>query len=347
MDSYLRQLTCVAWGLFKSCYFSLSNGVKQGGVLSPILFTLYIDKLLIRLKHAHIGCHMNNIFTGALSYADDITLICSSICGINNMFDICCEYAKEYDITFNPTKTVCIKYGDKVELNEHVVMNGNIIEWVDNVRYLGNFVDATLSDSVDCRYNRSMFICYVNKLISKFGHLQPKVLLNLFNTYCCSFYGSSTWGLHSNGFNSCVTAWNIGVRKILGLPYTTYTWMLGPMTNSVHMKYKLYIRDLKNLTSFSQCVNVLVRACFSIITNNANSILGNKLAYFRDRFAININRCTLNDNIKKRKLSTVISDEEQLIINNIWSLILVKSNQYYVQGFDGSEIGDILTFFSN
>ena len=89
-----------------------------------------------------------------------------------------------------------------------------------------------------------------------------------------------------------------------------------------------------------------MRACFSIITNNANSILGNKLAYFRDRFAININRCTLNDNIKKIKLSTVISDEEQLIINNIWSLILVKSNQYYVEGFDGSEIGDILTFLA-
>ena len=87
-----------------------------------------------------------------------------------------------------------------------------------------------------------------------------------------------------------------------------------------------------------------MRACFSIISNNANSILGNKLAYFRDRFAININRYTLNDNIKKINLSTVISDEEQLIINNIWSLILVKSNQYYVLGFDVSEIGDILTF---
>ena len=103
---------------------------------------------------------------------------------------------------------------------------------------------------------------------------------------------------------------------------------------------------LSRLCWFSQCDNVLVRACFSIITNNANSILGNKLAYFRDRFAININRCTLNDNIKKIKLSTVISDEEQLIINNIWSLILVKSNQYYVLGFDGSEIGDILTFLA-
>ena len=187
-------------------------------------------------------------------------------------------------------------------------------------------------------------IGYVNKLISKFGHLQPKVLLNLFNTYCSSFYRSSTWGLHSNGFNSCVTNWNIGVRKIIGLPYTT--WMLGPLTNSVHMKYKLYIRDSKFLTSFSQCDNILVRSCFSLISNNANSIIGNKLTYFGDRFAINLNRCTLHDSTKKIKWSTVISDEEQLIINNIWSLILVKSNQYYVQGFDVSEICDILTFLA-
>ena len=51
---------------------------------------------------------------------------------------------------------------------------------------------------------------------------------------------------------------------------------------------------------------------FSLISNNANSILCIKLAYFRDRFEININRCTLNDNIKKNKLSTVINDDELL-----------------------------------
>ena len=110
--------------------------------------------------------------------------------------------------------------------------------------------------------------------------------------------------------------------------------------NSV--KYKLDIRDFKFLTGFSKCDNALVRSCFSL-SNNANSILGNKLAYFRDCFAININQCILNDNIQKIKLSTVISDDEQLIINNIWSLLLVKSNQYSVHGFDVSKIGDILT----
>ena len=149
-----------------------------------------------------------------------------------------------------------------------------------------------------------MFNGYVHKLISKLGHLQP---------------------------NSCVPAWNVGVRKIPGLPYTQHTWMLGPLTNYVYIKYTLFIRDLKCLPRFSQCDHVLVCSCFSLISNNANYIFGNKLAYFRDLFAIHINWCTLNDNIKKIKLSNESSHDEQLIINHIWSLLMVKSNQYSVQ----------------
>ena len=53
------------------------------------------------------------------------------------MIDICCEYDKEYDNKFNPTKTVCIRYG-------HVVMNGNTLEWADNVRHLGNLNSTEL-----------------------------------------------------------------------------------------------------------------------------------------------------------------------------------------------------------
>ena len=47
IDSYVRQVSRISWGSYLSGYFSLSNGVKQGGVLSPILFTIYVDQLLI------------------------------------------------------------------------------------------------------------------------------------------------------------------------------------------------------------------------------------------------------------------------------------------------------------
>ena len=64
--SYVPQISRVFWGNHLSQYFKLSNVVKQGGVLSPIPFTIYIDKLLLELKVSGYGCHINNTFVGAL-----------------------------------------------------------------------------------------------------------------------------------------------------------------------------------------------------------------------------------------------------------------------------------------
>ena len=64
-DSYIRQKACVAWGAFRSQYFLFKNGVKQGGVLFPIFFTIYIDKLLSMLRTTGIGCHLGSAYSGA------------------------------------------------------------------------------------------------------------------------------------------------------------------------------------------------------------------------------------------------------------------------------------------
>ena len=56
----------------------INNGVKQGGVLSPILFTVYIDNLIKILKQRNIGCKISNKWLEVLGYADDLTLLCPS-----------------------------------------------------------------------------------------------------------------------------------------------------------------------------------------------------------------------------------------------------------------------------
>ena len=80
-DSYISQKACVTWAVFRYQYFLFKNGVKQGGILSPILFTMYVDKLLVVLRTSGIWCHIGSAYNGALSYADDITLLCPSIRG--------------------------------------------------------------------------------------------------------------------------------------------------------------------------------------------------------------------------------------------------------------------------
>ena len=61
---------------------AISNGVKQGGVLSPILYSVYVDNLIRILRYSKIGCMYNNEYMGIFTYADDISLLCPTLSGI-------------------------------------------------------------------------------------------------------------------------------------------------------------------------------------------------------------------------------------------------------------------------
>ena len=59
----------------------------------------------------------------------------------------CCPFAVNSvisNIVFNPKKTVCIKFGDKVNEFENVYMNNTLVQWANEVKHLGNIVQSTL-----------------------------------------------------------------------------------------------------------------------------------------------------------------------------------------------------------
>ena len=106
INSYGRQEARVSWGMHMFGYFRLITGVKQGGVISAQLFTLYIVKLL-DLKQSGYDCHMDNTFTIHLSNTDDISLISLSLKGMNFMLQICSNFAEYYSKTFTSKISIC------------------------------------------------------------------------------------------------------------------------------------------------------------------------------------------------------------------------------------------------
>ncbi len=69
---YTNQKLRVRWQDEFSERFTATNGVKQGRVISPILFCVYMDGLLTKLANSGYGCYMGDVFAGAFGYADDL-----------------------------------------------------------------------------------------------------------------------------------------------------------------------------------------------------------------------------------------------------------------------------------
>mgnify|MGYP003326992013 CR=1 FL=1 len=81
--------------------FPISNGVHQGSVASPILFSCYVDKLIKKLRASNIGCRIADEYFGIFVYADDIFLLAASRPGLQAMVNICQEFAKEHFMQFS------------------------------------------------------------------------------------------------------------------------------------------------------------------------------------------------------------------------------------------------------
>jgi len=74
--------------------------------LSPILFCVFIDDLLLRVSLSGVGCYLALNCVGALAYADDIVLLTPTPSAMRNFFRSACDsYAAEYEINFNPDKS--------------------------------------------------------------------------------------------------------------------------------------------------------------------------------------------------------------------------------------------------
>jgi hypothetical protein len=161
---------CVRLGNVYSDYVDIKSGIKQGGIMSPIFYNIYVDDLMDTLMKGKLGCTIGDYFYGAIFYADDILLLGGSVRKMQKMLDICCDYGNMYGITFNPTKSkwFCTDlFGSSS--NVFFELNGYAVQHeVESILYLG----------VKFIMKRGCLVVDVNDRIKKFNGAAYDVLLN-------------------------------------------------------------------------------------------------------------------------------------------------------------------------
>ena len=105
MFLYLNMSRTVKWNNHLSNVFDIPTGTKQGGILSPDFFAMYMHDLIEILKSSGFGCYVINVCIACLFFADDIVLLSPSRHGLQKLLDICITYCKKYCLYFKVKKS--------------------------------------------------------------------------------------------------------------------------------------------------------------------------------------------------------------------------------------------------
>ena len=128
---------CVIIGDDKTEFFKVEAGVRQGCVLSPILFSIYINGLAKQINRERKGITIGGNHISILMYADDIVLVADNRKDLQKLMDIVTNWGKKWRCTYNKTKSEVVVFGSNKKEEGVWSLWGEEIAQEDWYKYLG------------------------------------------------------------------------------------------------------------------------------------------------------------------------------------------------------------------
>ena len=266
---YQHQLMSVRWGYSISNVFNVTNGVRQGGILSPKLFNIYIDGLSNILNNSLIGGSLGGKRINHMLYADDLCIVSLSSAGLQKLLSTCDEYCASHSITFNVKKSVCMFF--KCTVNKHcdnstVFLSGNQINFVQEVKYLGVLLNPSMKTSIDVSRQTRKFYAQANMLLRNFRYCSNEVKCSLFKSFCTNMYCCLLWfNSTSCSVKKLKCSYNSVLRRLLciRMPYSASAMFV---THGIPSFYELLRKCIYNFSErISSSSNSIIKACLSPI----------------------------------------------------------------------------------
>ena len=201
-----------------SAPFEVETGVKQGCMLSPLIFILAIDWIMRKVTQQRNGLPWT--FDGQLhdlDFADDLCLIAQTFNHAQQKTQMLQDEARKHGLKVNIGKTKSMRINNKN--NTALKINDEELEDVEHFQYLGSIINRTggTEQDVKARIKKAQYAYVTLFNVWRSKNIKPKTKLRIFNSNVKSIllYGSETWAITESIRKKLQTFVNRCLRRIL------------------------------------------------------------------------------------------------------------------------------------
>ena len=143
---YSTQMVNVRWKSTVSSSFLMRNGTRQGSILSPYLFSVYMRDISSALNQSGIGCHVGGNSCNIIFYADDMVILAPSWESLQRLLNLAAHVVHGIEMTFNASKSVAMilmpvnRNRRMTCIFDNFVLGNDNLQFVNSFKYLGHIV---------------------------------------------------------------------------------------------------------------------------------------------------------------------------------------------------------------
>jgi len=212
--------------------FQVSRGTKQGSILSPIFFNYFISDLLKELRCKKDGVCIDDKCYNNFAYADDLSLLATTVSGLQNLIDTCYSYSQKWRFTFSLSKTKCmIAGGNILKATPEWHLNNSVLDVTHSLGILGVIFNSN-GNSNDHINNRTSACRRCMYSLQEIGFAYPglstEVKVHLWNTMGLPtlLYGAESLNIYVKDTKELCSTQAFNIKRCLGLSNRSHHSML-------------------------------------------------------------------------------------------------------------------------
>ncbi|KAI5734561.1 hypothetical protein M8J77_007970 [Diaphorina citri] len=232
------------------------RGVRQGCVLSPLLFNTYSEAIFEETlkEHKDKGIKIGNEVVNNIRYADDTVMLSDSIQDLQQLVNNLNQKCNEFGLKMNLKKTKLMLISKTPKNNVNLTIDGVPIDKVSSYKYLGTWLheDNNQTKEIRCRIEiaRHAFIKMKKCLCSRDINLKLRTRILKCYVFSTLLYGAEVWTLKKNNEKN-INAFEMWCyRRMLRIPWTdkvTNVEVLRRMDKIMELEYTIKKKKLEYL----------------------------------------------------------------------------------------------------